>query len=792
MGGSTASCLKIIACGSNATDHDDIEAPEAKASSDRRGWSFRKRSARHRVLSNSVISETTTSGNKEIPQTVSVNFQTPAIPTVPEKVTTQKEVLDEIPQLPSFDDSKASETPVAVQNGSNVSLAADENVALVIQTAARGFLAQRRLVQLKSIIKLQAAIRGYMVRIQAVETLYCIQGIAKVQALVRARHAKLLDNKTSGTQSATAQSYVEKLLRNGFARQLLESTPKPRSMKIKCDPSIPNSGWRWLERWMSISSSELAEFQKEESSELVELQKQDFNAEQEEQKQVEDIPHQIEAGIPPVLHSELANLEPEVVESVELVENVNNSINSDADRNIEAAEEQAPSGKSDASHDEVMPEEINVFADQNIQSGSHSDFQSSSYPDKPAVDGEQPKRSAKRMASDQLDTEGKKFVYGSRKASNPSFIAAQSKFVELSSVANSGRSFSVSQQDTGVESYVDTVSSGIESVVKTREPSAVELQDQRIHVGGSDCGTELSVTSTLDSPDRSEVAVRDVEHEIKSMEERAQDLNSIKSSDVKGNGMPSISVSDLSSSAQQEEFPEINGYSGDPVVIVDSPQLEHEAENSESHVHVNTNLELTPVEQQLERNETDLQVGLVSQTEQTYKSSPEASPKSHATVVESQGTPSSQISLKVKRSKINKSGSTPKGSSLPAGKRSPSNANHDSGGRSSVEQLAKDQKNGKRRKSFGATKSDHVDQEPRDSSSSNSLPSYMQATESARAKAHSPRSSPDVQPKEVYTKKRHSLPGATGRQESPRIQRSMSQAPQVAKGNDTHERRWQR
>ncbi|KAJ8429528.1 hypothetical protein Cgig2_025714 [Carnegiea gigantea] len=93
-----------------------------------------------------------------------------------------------------------------------------------------------------------------------------------------------------------------------------------------------------------------------------------------------------------------------------------------------------------------------------------------------------------------------------------------------------------------------------------------------------------------------------------------------------------------------------------------------------------------------------------------------------------------------------------------------------------------DHKSGKRRNSFGSTKSDNADQEPRDSSSHNPLPSYMQATESARAKAHSPRSSRDVHDKEVQIKKRHSLPGASGRQGSPHI-RSASQVAQGAKTN---------
>ncbi|GAB4852495.1 hypothetical protein Ancab_016709 [Ancistrocladus abbreviatus] len=777
MGRSTTSCLKIIACGSDTADHDEIEAPEVKASGDKRGWSFRKRSARHQVLSNSVISEAPSSGNKELPQTVGINFQPPANPTIPEKVTTQQEMVDEKPQLAAFHDLKESKTVVGVQNGSNVVINMDENVALVIQAAVRGFLAQRRLVQLKRIIKLQAAIRGYLVRIHAVETLYCIQGIAKVQALVRARRAKLLDNKISATQPTTAQSYVEKLLRNRFACQLLESTPKRRYMNIKCDRSIPNSGWSWLERWMSISSSELAE-----------LPNQEFSTKQEEQKRVEEISCQIEAEIPPELCSEPANLDSEVAVSVKFVENAQHPIVSDADKIIET--------------DEAVLEDMNMNANQNIQSESLINFQSSSHPDKPAVEGEQPKHFAKRLASAQLDTEGKKFVHGSRKSSNPSFIAAQSKFADLSSAENSGRSFTVSQQDTRVESRADTASSGMEGLVRTRKPSAAEPQDQRILVGGSECGTELSVTSTLDSPDRSELEIKNVEQEIKSMKERAHDPNGTKSAGVEGKGMPTVSLSDFSSSVHQEEFHEINGYAAEPVVVMDSPQLEHEPEKSESnaqindeHININAiNLEVTPLEGQFERNETNLRVGLESQTEEAFRSSPEASPKSHMTVPESQGTPSSQVSVKAKRNKIDKSRSNSKRSSLSAGKRSPSNPNQDSNTRSSVEQLPKDQKSGRRRNSFGSTKSDNVEQEPRDggSGSSSSLPSYMQATESARAKAHSPRSSPDVQTKEVHSKKRHSLPGATGREESPRIQRSMAQAPQAAKANDTHERRWQR
>lgn len=44
----------------------------------------------------------------------------------------------------------------------------------------------------KKIVKLQAAVRGHLVRRHALGTLRCVRAIVKMQALVRARHARLL------------------------------------------------------------------------------------------------------------------------------------------------------------------------------------------------------------------------------------------------------------------------------------------------------------------------------------------------------------------------------------------------------------------------------------------------------------------------------------------------------------------------------------------------------------------------------------------------------------------------
>ena len=170
---------------------------QRKGYSDKRGWSFRKRSARHRVLSNTVVSEIPSSGNKESPESAAINFQTPVDSTIPEK-TSVPQWADEKPQLSTSFNSKASETVVAYENESKVDVNVDESAAIAIQVAVRGFLAQRALLKLKNVIKLQAAVRENLVRWHAVGTLRVVQAIVKIQALVRARRiqaGKLDDGK---------------------------------------------------------------------------------------------------------------------------------------------------------------------------------------------------------------------------------------------------------------------------------------------------------------------------------------------------------------------------------------------------------------------------------------------------------------------------------------------------------------------------------------------------------------------------------------------------------------------
>ncbi|GLT57943.1 hypothetical protein SLA2020_308770 [Shorea laevis] len=819
--GRSSTCLKIIACGSDTAENDDSQVPENKSS---RGWSFRKRSERHRVLSNTVIAETPEE-HKEISASVGLNFQPPDSSAVPDKASTQTYVeekpdkastqthVEEKPEKAStqtyVEEKPQSLTSLPVQESEPITVTSEsekdvipEVSVVIIQTAIRGFLAQRDLVKRKNVVKLQAAIRGHLVRKHAVGTLRCVQAIVKMQVLVRTRLArqslegiytgKKSDGKPgkdslsvkqdrSVTRPDVTCTSLEKLLSNRFARQLLESTPKSKPINIKCDPLKPNSAWNWLERWMSISVTEQSP-------------KLEAVNDQPETEKNEDVAPPVDERAPSEASSELSGLTSDVRETIVPSESEENLITYDADKvkfevsqltPLETDDLQQPQLESTSTSEqkETLEEaisnnetsvEISSERSQTIQSHANSETEP---PFKLETENEQPKRSMKRLASDQLETEGKKYVFGSRKASNPAFIAAQTKFEERSATAYSGRSIISSYQDVGVEPNVDTISSGAETdSSRAKELSNLEPpihNNSVIHHGGSECGTELSITSTLDSPDRSEVGTTECEQGEKILGQENSSSNSTKDLDEKSYNTSSIPLSNefksVTDKPEKIDGVDKSGNSDEAVGSPESPQ----------------------VEQEPEKTTADPQRALDPET--GHQASPEASPRSHMAVPESQGTPSSQVSVKAKNSKTDKSNQKRK--SLSAGK-SPAN---DYGARSSVEQLPKDQKSGKRHNSFGSTRPENIDQEPRDSSSSsNSLPHFMQATESARAKVHannSPRSSPDLHDRDIYIKKRHSLPGANGRQGSPRIQRSMSQAQQGAKGNGTpplHERKWQR
>ncbi|KAI3937156.1 hypothetical protein MKW92_013292 [Papaver armeniacum] len=811
---SKGSCFKIITCARDTEDNDDdLEPNESKRSTDKSRWSFRKRSARHRVLSNSANTESPSIGNRDSLESTSINYNTQSNLTTPEKISVSHWASDypltgvansNAPLIDAKKDFKSEpvisteharviDPSIFKQDVKKVDHKLEEDSAVVIQSAIRGYLAKRKLLKQKNVIKLQAAVRGHLVRNQAVGTLRCVQAISKMQVLVRARRARhqasAIETKPDGheVKENSDTSSTKKLLSNAFARQIMQSTPNKKQIHIKCDPLKQDSAWQWLDRWMSVSSSDL-ERNKQQSTAV--NQKQDEN--------VIDTASEVGNEISAEVISASKDMQSTATNAGTSLDNEDNLITYEADNFVFQASRPISTSTNDMQPPCVDDSGVNDARASSSKSDTRqSELLSTAPPqtarrsvsDKPMADSEQPKRSMKRVASEEPETENKKTVFGSRKATNPAFVAVQSKFEGLSSRTTSRKSFSSTTQDVGTESKLNSISSSADSWKKTQEPNVTESSiphETKVQVAPSECGSLLSVTSTLDSPERSEAGGVDVKQETVSVENVTSELN--------------MATDTVSSPRNLDVEPRTDICASQPI---SSSPASFQPGNSEDGKRESLDLDLA-VEQQKEERQpnrcaSDAQSQIdVAAYQQAYRSSPEGSPRSHVTIPESHGTPSSQVSVNAKRNKWDKSGPTgiQTRKNHPVVKRSPSSQNYESGGKSSAEQLSKDSKNAKRRSSFGSAKSSNLDQEPRDSSSSSTLPSYMQVTESRRAKVLvSPRSSPDVQDKEIYIKKRHSLPSTNGKQGSPRMQRSMSQALQGVKGsnaNSPHEKKWVR
>ncbi|CAH2037739.1 unnamed protein product [Thlaspi arvense] len=123
--------------------------------------------------------------------------------------------------------------------------------------------ARRAFRTLKGIIRVQAVIRGHLVRRQAVATYSCMWGIVKFQALVRGQKARSLDNgiqfhKThmEASDSEALQlstcSWMNNPTKLFIVDKLLASSPTALPLMIQYGPEEPNSAKVWLERWQQL------------------------------------------------------------------------------------------------------------------------------------------------------------------------------------------------------------------------------------------------------------------------------------------------------------------------------------------------------------------------------------------------------------------------------------------------------------------------------------------------------------------------------------------------------------
>ncbi|KDP21215.1 hypothetical protein JCGZ_21686 [Jatropha curcas] len=143
-----------------------------------------------------------------------------------------------------------------------------ETAATKAQAAFRGYQARRAFRSLKGIIRLQALIRGHLVRRQAIATLCCVWAIVKLQALARGKKirrssvgievqnacnlGKIQGTVCSDSSGICTSTLSEKLIKNAFTVKLLASSYGSRPLSLQYSPEEHNSSREWLERWTKL------------------------------------------------------------------------------------------------------------------------------------------------------------------------------------------------------------------------------------------------------------------------------------------------------------------------------------------------------------------------------------------------------------------------------------------------------------------------------------------------------------------------------------------------------------
>ncbi|WOK96664.1 protein IQ-DOMAIN 1-like [Canna indica] len=160
----------------------------------------------------------------------------------------------------------------------------EEIAAIKIQTAFRGYLARRTLRTLRGLIRLRRVLDGNAVRSQTSNTLQCMQTMARVQIQIRSRRIRMTEENQAlqrhlqrkheyefekakmgeeWDDSLQSKEQIEAHLLNkqeaairrertlayAFSHQWKSSS---RTLTPSfTDPSNPQWGWSWLERWMA-------------------------------------------------------------------------------------------------------------------------------------------------------------------------------------------------------------------------------------------------------------------------------------------------------------------------------------------------------------------------------------------------------------------------------------------------------------------------------------------------------------------------------------------------------------
>ncbi|KAF8112427.1 hypothetical protein N665_0064s0059 [Sinapis alba] len=723
MGRSPASsCLRIIACsGGDDAAEPTANALENKSAGDKRGWSFRKKTGKQRgsmMITSVAVSETSpASRTRETLESALLNSPSPDNNIVSEKQTfsvdddDKKKQKSQLPVVTYVDvnktlpgEDKATEVPVVLVESKGTETEEEDLIGTELQSKLKGANAEEKdtipevepdvQVDDSVVIIIQAAIRGFLARRELLRR----KKVVKLQAAVRGHLVRnqamgslrcvqaivkmqtLVRARHSAKDGSRVSAISDKVETNAAAQKLLENKFAKHLMEStpKTKPiSIKCDPTKPSSAWSWLER-------------WMSVSKPEKTP------------------------------KPDLASEAQLLE--------------ETLETEAETGLSSYEASKVVAHHVELSETE--KKSQYDSSQASAEVDYDLIQSHP--LAAKDTEAEYVDEQPTHSL--KRKASNPSFVAAKSKFEELtSSATGSKKAMTLSSKDS---SEADTTNTTKDQTLE--EVSPAELS-------GSECGTELSVTSSLDSLDKkSDVEGAESKVEAKLLE----------------NGTPKT---------DQAELIEIDVNSKTPLATtVEGPKEEVENVKDEVEVSVTQHESVISTPDSKKRRAED------ESGPQAYSLPEEA--VTPMTITESQATPASQASssVKARKEKSGKSGSSQK---RKVSKKIASSPKQET---DNTEQEGKEQKSG-RRNSFG------YDQEARESSGGkNSIPRFMQPTQSAKAKVqehNSPRSSPDVQEREVSIKKRHSLPVvANGKQgSSPRIQRSASQAQP-----GTKDRKWQR
>ncbi|XP_071735862.1 protein IQ-DOMAIN 11-like isoform X2 [Rutidosis leptorrhynchoides] len=174
----------------------------------------------------------------------------------------------------------------------------ENNAATTIQTAFRGLLARKALRALKGLVRLQAIIRGHLVRRQAVTTLKYLQSVVNIQSQACAKrvqvalftsHNNFLEKRRSdikidmNSQKRWDDTILTKEEENAMLYNKREAAMKRERIKeyalnhrlsSESEQSKVNGKWRyWLEHWVDTELAKRDDLQNIRTKEEFESQK---------------------------------------------------------------------------------------------------------------------------------------------------------------------------------------------------------------------------------------------------------------------------------------------------------------------------------------------------------------------------------------------------------------------------------------------------------------------------------------------------------------------------------------